>query len=82
MEGARRELGPIVSYSPNAKACVKGSDLVIIMTAWREFQDLDSDELTTLMGGRARVLDARRIFDPARFSKAEFTATGLGRLSN
>ncbi|OLC43610.1 MAG: hypothetical protein AUH74_01925 [Nitrospirae bacterium 13_1_40CM_4_62_6] len=82
MEGAKRELGPIISYSPNAKACVKGTDLVIIMTAWREFQDLDSDELTTLMGGRARVLDARRIFDPARFSKAEFTATGLGRLSN
>src|SRR5881409_3465931 len=59
MEGAKRELGPIISYSPNAKACVKGSDLVIFMTAWREFQDLDSDELTRLMGRRARILDAR-----------------------
>ncbi len=82
MEGAKKELGPIISYSPTAKACVKGSDLVIIMTAWREFQDLDSDELTTLMGGRARILDARRIFDPARFSNAEFNAVGLGSPHN
>ena len=78
MDGAKRELGPIITYSTNAKACVKGTDLVIIMTAWPEFMDLSNDELTILMGGRVRILDARRIYDPARFPNAEFTAIGLG----
>jgi len=78
MDGAKRELGPIITYSTNAKACVKGTDLVIIMTAWPEFMDLSNDELTRLMGGRVRILDARRIYDPARFPNAEFTAIGVG----
>ena len=78
MDGAKRELGPIITYSTNAKACVKGTDLVIIMTAWPEFMDLSNDELTILMGGRVRILDARRIYDPAGFPNAEFTAIGLG----
>src|SRR5881397_3551751 len=78
MDGAKRELGPIITYSTNAKACVKDTDLVIIMTAWPEFMDLGNDELTRLMGGRVRILDARRIYDPARFPNAEFTAIGLG----
>ncbi len=78
MDGAKRELGPIITYSTNAKACVKGTDLVIIMTAWPEFMDLSNDEFTILMGGRVRILDARRIYDPARFPNAEFTAIGLG----
>ena len=78
MDRAKRELGPIITYSTNAKACVKGTDLVIIMTAWPEFMDLSNDELTRLMGGRARILDARRIYDPTRFPNAEFTAIGLG----
>jgi UDPglucose 6-dehydrogenase len=78
MEGAKRELGPIITYSSNARECVKGSDLVIIMTAWGEFKDLNNHDLAQLMRGRARVLDARRIYDPESFSNAEFAATGLG----
>src|SRR5438046_9241362 len=49
MDGAKRELGPIITYSPNAKAGVKGTDLVIIMIASPEFMDLSTDELTRLM---------------------------------
>ncbi len=78
MEGAKKELGSIITYSSNARECVKGSDLVIIMTAWEEFKDLGSNELARLMGGRPRVLDARRIYDRERFVSADFAATGLG----
>jgi UDPglucose 6-dehydrogenase len=77
MEGARKELGPIITYSPNARDCVKGSDLVVIMTAWEEFKHLSNHDITQIMG-KARVLDARRIFNPQNFSNAEFAAIGLG----
>ncbi len=82
MEGAKKELGPIVNYSTNAKECVKGADLVIIMTAWDEFKHLNNHDFSKLMGERPRVLDARRIYDPARFSNAVFAATGLGKPSS
>ena len=78
MEGAKKELGPIITYSSNARECVQGSDLVIIMTAWEEFMDLGSNELARLMGHKPRVLDARRIYDPERFVTTHFAATGLG----
>ena len=78
MEGAKKELGPIITYSSNARECVKGSNLVIIMTAWEEFMDLSSNELARLMGNKPRVLDARRIYDPERFTTTHFAATGLG----
>lgn len=78
MEGAKKELGPMITYSSNARECVKGADLVIIMTAWTEFMDLDNDALATLMRGRPRVLDARRIYVPDRFANADFAAIGLG----
>ena len=78
MEAAKKELGPIITYSSNARECVKGSELVIIMTAWKEFIDLGSNELARLMGNKPRVLDARRIYDPERFTTTHFAATGLG----
>jgi UDPglucose 6-dehydrogenase len=78
MEGARRELGPIINFSTSAQECVKGADLVIIMTAWNEFKGLNSRDFSKLMGKEPRVLDARRIYDPAKFSNAVFAGTGLG----
>jgi len=78
MEGAKKELGSIITYSPDVRACVKGSDLVIIMTAWDEFAKLDNDELARLMGRRPRILDARRIYAPEKFANADFAAIGLG----
>ena len=78
MEGAKKELGSIITYSSDARECVKGSDLVIIMTAWDEFRKLDSENLGRLMGGRPRILDARRIYPPEKFANADFSATGLG----
>ena len=81
MEGARKELGSIITYSSDVRECVKGSDLVIIMTAWDEFRKLDSDDLARLMGRRPRILDARRIYPPEKFVNADFSATGLGTQS-
>jgi UDPglucose 6-dehydrogenase len=81
MEGARKELGSIITYSSDARECVKGSDLVIIMTAWDEFRKLGSTDLARLMGGKPKILDARRIYSPEKFATADFSATGLGTQS-
>jgi len=78
MEGAKKELGSAITYCSNVRECIKGSELVIIMTAWPEFKELDSGEMARLMGGRPRVLDARRIYKPETFVNADFAATGLG----
>lgn len=53
-------------FSSAEEACV-GSDLLVVMTEWQEFKEIDAQGVLGTMRGR-RVVDARGILDPTTWA--------------
>jgi len=66
-----------VTYCKTVKDCLKNSDCCIIMTDWDEYKKLHLSDFKNTMRA-LNIIDSRRVFDPAKFSKANFRAIGLG----
>lgn len=80
MENAKKQFlkGRDVVYTENAFAAVTDADLVIVMTEWNEFKEMDLTNVKELMK-EANLIDARNIYDPAETKKLGFTYLGVGR---
>ncbi len=78
MPAAKAALASRVVYCSSARECIKGADVAIVMTAWRQFKSLKPGDYLELM--RSPVLvDARRIYDPRTYAKKlKYVAVGLG----
>ncbi|UWE08151.1 UDP-glucose dehydrogenase family protein [Actinacidiphila bryophytorum] len=77
MENARA-LFPTLGYAPTALDAVRGADIVLHLTEWREFRELDPAALAEVARGHA-VLDGRNALDPAVWRKAGWTYRAMGR---
>lgn len=67
-----------IQYCPNPFEAVKGSDLLVIMTDWDEFKEVDKAELKSLLK-KPNVVDGRNIYDPAEMRDLGFNYLGIGR---
>ena len=77
MDNARAQF-PTLGYAPSAAAAVEGADIVLHLTEWREFRELDPAALAEAVRGRV-VLDGRNTLDPAVWRKAGWTYRAMGR---
>ncbi|WP_052869243.1 UDP-glucose dehydrogenase family protein [Streptomyces niger] len=77
MENARRVF-PTLGYAPTALDAVRGADVVLHLTEWREFRELDPATLGEVVTYR-RILDGRNALDPELWRKAGWTYRALGR---
>ncbi|WP_030897278.1 UDP-glucose dehydrogenase family protein [Streptomyces sp. NRRL F-5126] len=77
MDNARRVF-PTLGYAASALEAVRGADVVLHLTEWREFRDLDPAELGAVASVRT-VLDGRNVLDPARWRDAGWTYRAMGR---
>ncbi|MFE7316484.1 UDP-glucose dehydrogenase family protein [Streptomyces sp. NPDC057555] len=77
MANARRVF-PTLGYADSALEAVRGAHVVLHLTEWREFRELDPAELAEAACER-RVLDGRNALDPAVWRKAGWTYRALGR---
>ncbi|MFG3119957.1 UDP-glucose dehydrogenase family protein [Streptomyces sp. NPDC048197] len=77
MENARR-LFPTLAYADTALEAVRGADVVLHLTEWREFRELDPAALAEVTAER-RILDGRNALDPQLWRKAGWTYRALGR---
>jgi len=77
MENARRIL-PEVEMMANAYAVAEGADVLIIVTEWNEFKNLDLVRIKGIMR-RPAVVDGRNIYDPAAVRALGFEYLGMGR---
>ncbi|MFF4604625.1 UDP-glucose dehydrogenase family protein [Streptomyces sp. NPDC001339] len=77
MDNARR-LFPTLAYADSALEAVRGADVVLHLTEWREFRELDPAALAEVAGER-RILDGRNALDPELWRKAGWTYRALGR---
>jgi UDPglucose 6-dehydrogenase len=77
MDNARRVF-PTLGYAPTPVDAVRGADIVLHLTEWREFRELDPEALAEVTGRRL-ILDGRNALDPALWRKAGWTYRAMGR---
>ncbi|MFF2852906.1 UDP-glucose dehydrogenase family protein [Streptomyces sp. NPDC058001] len=79
MANARR-MFPTLGYGDSAVDAVRGADVVLHLTEWREFRELDPAELGAVTSRRV-ILDGRNALDPAVWRDAGWTYRAMGRPS-
>lgn len=67
-----------ITYATDAYAAAKDADLVILMTEWNEFKELDLGKLKDAMR-QPNLIDGRNIYKPEKAKAAGFTYLGVGR---
>ena len=77
MTNARRDW-PELSYAESATAAATGAHLVLHLTEWREYRELDPAELGKVVAVR-RVVDGRNALDGERWRAAGWAYRALGR---
>ncbi|MFE9137234.1 UDP-glucose dehydrogenase family protein [Streptomyces sp. NPDC007355] len=77
MENARRVF-PTLGYADSAREAVRGADVVLHLTEWREFRDLDPAELVDVVAAPV-LLDGRNALDAERWRAAGWTYRAMGR---
>ncbi|MEU6917745.1 UDP-glucose dehydrogenase family protein [Streptomyces olindensis] len=77
MDNARRVF-PTLGYADSALEAVRGADIVLHLTEWREFRELDEEALGEVAAARV-ILDGRNALDPERWRKAGWTYRAMGR---
>ena len=77
MENARR-LFPTLGYAETALDAVRGADVVLHLTEWREFRELDPAELAAVASSPV-ILDGRNALDSELWRAAGWTYRAMGR---
>ncbi|MFF1682094.1 UDP-glucose dehydrogenase family protein [Streptomyces sp. NPDC058256] len=77
MANARR-LFPTLAYADSAIEAVRGADVVLHLTEWREFRELDPAVLGEAVTTRL-ILDGRNALDPEVWRRAGWTYRAMGR---
>jgi len=73
-----RALFPTLGYADSALEACQDADIVLHLTEWREFRDMDPAVLGTVVSQR-KIIDARNALDPVQWRAAGWTYGSLGR---
>lgn len=77
IENARKRF-PAMTYAQTVDECVTGSDLVLHLTEWREYRELNPEKLAKLVNV-PRMIDGRNALDRDRWVAAGWKFHALGR---
>jgi UDPglucose 6-dehydrogenase len=77
LDNARR-VWPELHFAPTVKEACDRADVVLLLTEWREYRDLDPTTLDDVVRGR-HIIDGRNALDPDRWRSAGWTYRALGR---
>jgi UDPglucose 6-dehydrogenase len=77
LDNARRA-HPELAYGTSAQDAAADAHVVLLLTEWREFRELDPEELGVLVAER-NIVDGRNALDPERWRAAGWHYRALGR---
>jgi len=77
MDNARYSF-PHLAYADSPQDAVAGADVLLLLTEWRDYLDINPHSIAPSMRNRV-VVDARNALDLATWRAAGFTYRGLGR---
>jgi UDPglucose 6-dehydrogenase len=73
-----RKLWPQLDYADTAEEAAERADAVLVLTEWRQYQELDPVAFGRIVA-RRRVLDGRNALDREAWAAAGWTYRALGR---
>ena len=73
-----RAVAPRLRFAANALTACRKADLVLHLTEWAEFREMDPAALGEVVAGR-HIVDGRNALDPVRWRAAGWTYRALGR---
>ncbi|WP_327585456.1 UDP-glucose/GDP-mannose dehydrogenase family protein [Nonomuraea sp. NBC_00507] len=73
-----RKAHPELNYGASAVEAVRGAHVVLLLTEWQEFVDLDPEELGAVVATR-RIVDGRNALDAETWRSAGWHYRALGR---
>jgi UDPglucose 6-dehydrogenase len=73
-----RRVHPELDYAETATDALTGADLVLVLTEWNEFRELDPVAVAALVSSPV-VVDGRNCLDRDAWRAAGFTYRGMGR---
>ncbi|QYH35591.1 UDP-glucose/GDP-mannose dehydrogenase family protein [Salinibacterium sp. M195] len=73
-----RRLRPELDYVATAEEAARDADVVLVLTEWREYRNIDPVALGSVVSVRA-ILDGRNCLDPVQWREAGWTYRALGR---
>ncbi len=73
-----RKLYPDLGYAGSAVEACTGADVVLHLTEWAEFREMDPAVLSPVVAHK-RIVDGRNALDPMRWRDAGWTYRALGR---
>ncbi len=77
MESAKLVLKDI-EYVKDSYSAASGVDVLIILTEWNEFKELNLEEIKNKMK-EPNIVDARNLYDPEKVRNLGFNYVGIGR---
>ncbi|MEK7571001.1 MAG: UDP-glucose/GDP-mannose dehydrogenase family protein [Patescibacteria group bacterium] len=67
-----------VTFVDDPYTCVEGADILVIVTEWNEFKQIDLQKVKKLIK-KPTIIDGRNIYDPETVKGLGFTYVGVGR---
>ncbi len=77
MEKAKKVISGI-DFASDIYGAVKDADLLIIVTEWNEFREIDLEKIKSLMKTPV-IVDGRNIYEPQKMKDLGFVYQGVGR---
>ena len=77
MDNAKRAY-PQLAMAGSALEAARGADIVLLLTEWGEFREMDPAKLASVVAA-TRLVDGRNALDPAVWRAAGWTYRALGR---
>ncbi|GAA2220553.1 UDP-glucose/GDP-mannose dehydrogenase family protein [Streptomyces nogalater] len=73
-----RKAFPLLGYAATAEDALRGADLVLHLTEWPQFREIDPERAATLVA-RPRIVDGRGVLDADRWAAAGWRFRAPGR---
>ena len=70
--------GSKIQFVQSAYEAVNKSDVMIVLTEWNEFRQLDLQKIKSTMRS-PNIVDGRNIYDPSKVKQLGFQYLGVGR---
>ena len=77
LETAKKKITGI-EFCKDVDSAVKDADILIVLTEWNEFKQLDLSKIKALMKSPV-ILDGRNIYNPVEVKRLGFVYQGVGR---
>src|SRR3989344_2560969 len=76
--GNAKTVLPKIEYARDMYSVADGADLLIVLTDWNDFKEIDLGEIKKRMKTLS-IIDTRNIYEPSEIVKAGFSYIGVGR---